>query len=157
QWGDRIPRVVEVREEKYSFPVERWIVDGEIQGGNVCNCPTAMPDRGYYPQRWEEVPREVYEPAARARALDRDRIDAEVLFPNGPGGTSSKGGGGCGLACVRANKDALAEFRGGSERFIPLAFPPFLSPIETIVAEPRRAVAAGHGGINMLADPSHAV
>jgi hypothetical protein len=43
-----------------------------------------MAQRGYYPQRWEEVPREVYEPAQRLKALDRDRVDAEVLFPNGP-------------------------------------------------------------------------
>ena len=86
-WGDRIPHIVEVRDEKFSDPVERWIVNGEIQGGNVCNCPTAMNERGYYPQRWEEVPRAVYEPVERLKALDRDRVDGEVLFPNGPGGT----------------------------------------------------------------------
>ncbi len=38
-WGERIPHIVEVRDEKLSSPVERWIVNGEIQGGNVCNCP----------------------------------------------------------------------------------------------------------------------
>ena len=84
KWGDRIPHVIEVREEKFDCPVERWIVNGEIQGGNVCNCPTAMEKRSYYPQRWEEVPLEVYDPASRLKALDRDRVDAEVLFPNGP-------------------------------------------------------------------------
>ena len=89
KWGDRIPHVVEVREEKFAHAVERWVVHGEIQGGNVCNCPTAMADRKYYPQRWEEVPLEVYDPAHRLKALDRDRVDAEVLFPNGPGGRFS--------------------------------------------------------------------
>ena len=89
KWGDRIPHIVEVRDEKFSFPVERWSVNGEIQGGNVCNCPTAMDKRGYYPQRWEEVPPEVYDPISRLKALDRDRVDAEVLFPNGPGELSS--------------------------------------------------------------------
>ena len=54
KWGERIPHVIEVRDEKYPEPVERWIVNGEIQGGNVCNCPTAMPNRSYYPQRWME-------------------------------------------------------------------------------------------------------
>src|SRR5262249_29125725 len=87
KWGDRIPHVIEVRDEQFPPPVERWVVNGEVQGGNICNCPTAMPNRSYYPQRWEEVPPEVYQPTARLRALDRDRIDAEVLFPNGPGGT----------------------------------------------------------------------
>ena len=35
KWGERIPHVIEVRDEKYTEPVERWIVNGEIQGGNV--------------------------------------------------------------------------------------------------------------------------
>ena len=154
KWGDRIPHVVEVREEKFAHAVERWVVHGEIQGGNVCNCPTAMADRKYYPQRWEEVPLEVYDPAHRLKALDRDRVDAEVLFPNGPGGTFFYDDADFELACVRAYNDALAEFRRVSERFIPLAVLPFMSPIETIVAEAERAVEAGHMGINMLADPS---
>ena len=157
KWGDRIPHVIEVREEKFDFPVERWIVNGEIQRGNVCNCPTAMAGKRYYPQRWEEVPLEVYDPANRLKALDRDRVDGEVLFPNGPGGTFFYGDAEFELACVRAYNDALAEFRQVSERFIPLAVIPFLSPMETIVAEVQRAVIAGHNGINMLGDPSVSV
>src|ERR1041384_2894397 len=84
KWSDRTPHIIEVKEDKFDFPVERWVVNGEVQGGNVCNCPTAMGKRGYYPQRWEEVPPEVYDPAKRLEALDRDGVDAEVLFPNGP-------------------------------------------------------------------------
>ena len=154
QWGERIPHVIELCDDKYKFPVERWVVNGEIQGSNVCNCPTAMPDRSYYPQRWEEVPPEVYEPGQRLKALDRDRIDAEVLFPNGPGGTFFYDDADFELACVRAYNDALAEFRQVSDRFIPLAAIPFMSPMETIVAEVERAVRTGHLGINMLGDPS---
>src|ERR1041385_8100055 len=150
KWGDRIPHVIEVRDEKFRDPVERWIVNGEIQGGNVCNCPTAMGNRGDYPQRWEEVPQEVYDPAKRLEALDRDGVDGEVLFPNGPGGTFFYDDAAFELACVRAYNDALAEFRRVSDRFIPLAALPFMSPIETIVAEVERAVKAGHNGINML-------
>jgi len=157
KWGDRIPHIIEVREEKFDFPVERWIVNDEIQGGNVCNCPTAMKTRSYYPQRWEEVPLEVYDPASRLKALDRDRVDAEVLFPNGPGGTFFYDDAEFELACVRAYNDALAEFRQTSARFIPLAAIPFMSPIETIVAEVRHAVQAGHNGINMQGDPSVSV
>jgi predicted TIM-barrel fold metal-dependent hydrolase len=116
-----------------------------------------MGNRSYYPQRWEEVPTEVYDPVNRLKALDRDRVDAEVLFPNGPGGTFFYGDAEFELACVRAYNDALAEFRNVSERFIPLAVIPFMSPMETIVAEVERAVKAGHNGINMLGDPSVAV
>ncbi|HWO43664.1 MAG TPA: amidohydrolase family protein [Candidatus Eisenbacteria bacterium] len=157
KWGGRIPQIVEVREEKFDYPVERWSVNGEIQKGNVCNCPTAMKVRGYYPQRWEEVPLEVYDPASRLKALDRDRVDAEVLFPNGPGGTFLYGDPEFELACVRAYNDALAEYREVSDRFIPLAVIPYMSPIETVVAEVEHAVSAGHGGINILGDPSVAV
>ena len=157
KWQEKIPHLVEVREDKFPFPVERWVVKGEIQGGNVCNCPTAMKERGYYPQRWEEVPLEVYDPARRLEALDRDRVDGEVLFPNGPGGTFFYGDPEFELDCVRAYNDALAEFRRVSDRFIPLAAVPYMSPIETIVGEVESAVKAGHMGINMLADPSVAV
>ena len=157
KWGEKIPHVIEVNDERFPAPVERWLVHEEIQGGNVCNCPTAMTDRGYYPQRWEEVPREVYDPAERLLALDRDRVDAEVLFPNGPGGTFFYHDAEFELDCVRAYNDALAVFRHESERFIPLAVLPYMSPIETIVKEVERAVESGHMGINMLADPSVAV
>ena len=157
KWGEKIPHLVEVREDKFPFPVERWMVNGEIQGGNVCNCPTAMKQRSYYPQRWEEVPRKSMSRRNASKALDRDRVDAEVLFPNGPGGTFFYDDAEFELACVRAYNDALAEFRQVSERFIPLAVIPFMSPIETIVGEVERAVKAGHLGINMLADPSVAV
>ena len=156
KWGDRIPHIIEVKEDRFDEPVERWIVNGEIQTGNVCNCPTAMESRSY-PQRWEEVPPEVYDPASRLKALDRDRVDAEVLFPNGPGGTFLFGDPEFELACVRAYNDALAEYRQTSERFIPLAVIPYLSPMDTIVAEVERAVKAGHNGINIVADPSVAV
>ena len=154
KWGEKIPHLVEVREDKFPFPVERWMVNGEIQRGNVCNCPTAMKQRSYYPQRWEEVPLEVYDPARRLEALDRDRVDAEVLFPNGPGGTFFYGDPEFELDCVRAYNDALAEFRRVSDRFIPLAAVPYMSSIETIVGEVERAVQTGHMGINILADPS---
>ena len=157
KWGEKIPHLVEVREDKFPFPVERWMVNREIQGGNVCNCPTAMKERGYYPQRWEEVPLEVYDPARRLEALDRDRVDGEVLFPNGPGGTFFYGDPEFELDCVRAYNDALAEFRRASDRFIPLAAVPYMSSIETIVGEIERAVQSGHMGINLLADPSVAV
>ena len=84
--------------------MERWAVNGEILGGNVCNCPTAMEKRGYYPQRWEEVPLEVYDPASRLKALYRDGVDAEVLFPNGPGGIFFYDDHEFELACVQARR-----------------------------------------------------
>jgi len=39
------------------------------------------------------------------------------------------------LDCVRAYNDALAEFRQVSERFIPLAVIPFMSPMKRLSAK----------------------
>jgi len=180
EWGDDIPCVVEVDDN--GEKVERWSVAGNIQGGGVANCPAAMPKRGYYPRRWEEVPRKAYDPTERLKALDEDGVDAEILFPNGPvqNLTFSRSGstradrrpGETGvvqsaaparsdaafeLACVRAYNDALAEWRQVSDRYVPIALIPYLSPMETIVAEVRHAVKHGHGGIVMFAEPSMAL
>jgi predicted TIM-barrel fold metal-dependent hydrolase len=158
QWGDRIPQVVEVKEEGFDQPVERWMINGKVRGGWVCNCPAAMEggvERGYYPLRWEEVPAIVYDPAARLRALDHDGIDGEVLFPNTPVQNFAflQADAAFELACVRAHNDALAEWRAASKFYVPIAIIPYLSAIDVVVAEVERAVKLGHGGLVMLADP----
>lgn len=162
RWEDRMPHVVEVVEEGFDRPVERWKVNGKVGGDAVCNCPAAMSDSlegRHYPQRWEEVPAKVYDPAERLKALDADRVDGEVLFPNTPvqGGFAARGDAAFELACVQAYNDALAEWREVSDRYVPLAILPYLSPVETIVAEVARAVRKGHGGIDMVAEPALAM
>ncbi|MGH7824061.1 MAG: amidohydrolase family protein [Candidatus Binatia bacterium] len=159
QWGDRIPRVVEVKEDGSGHPVDRWTIDGKIRSGWVCNCPAAMEggvERGYYPVRWEEVPKIVYDPAERLKALDHDRVDGEVLFPNTPVANFAflQADSAFELACVQAHNDALAEWREVSDRYVPLAIIPYLTDIDIIVAEVERAVKKGHRGIVMLAEPS---
>jgi len=180
EWGDDIPQVVEVDDN--GEKVDRWSVASHVQGGGVSNCPPVMPQRGYYPRRWEEVPRKAYDPTARLTALDEDGVDAEVLFPNGrvqnltfsrrgstrtdrrPSETgvvqsadAQRSDAAFELACVRAYNDALAEWRQVSDRYVPIALIPYLSPMETIVAEVRDAVKQGHGGIVMFAEPSMAL
>src|SRR5258706_8820387 len=131
KFGDRIPQLRETTDKEHMIraadkPVERWFVNGKVVGerGTV-NCPTVMsdPDRKTYPQRWEEVPAVVYEPLERLKALDRDGIDGEVLFPNDPvqSGTFFQGDAEFELACVQAYNDALAEWRQASHRFLPRA------------------------------------
>ena len=64
--GDRIPQVVEV--EEHGRLVDHWMINGKVRTDWVCNCPAAMEGgvaRGYYPRRWEEVPKIVYDPAER--------------------------------------------------------------------------------------------
>ncbi len=46
KWGDRIPQVVEVKKEGSERSVDRWKVNGKVQGdffgGSVVNCPAVM-------------------------------------------------------------------------------------------------------------------
>ena len=109
------------------------------------------------PQRWEEVPAKVYEPRARAQALDEDGVDAEVLFPNTPiqnFGFMQARDAEFELACVQAYNSALAEWRATSDRFVPLALIPYLGGIEAAVAEVERAAQIGHRGVTLLCEPS---
>ncbi|MGH7933351.1 MAG: hypothetical protein ACREQN_09300, partial [Candidatus Binataceae bacterium] len=73
--------------DPYDYAVERWMVNGKVVDiCGVANCPAIMGDhfRTYTPQRWEEVPRSVYDPIERLKILDSDGVGAEVLFPNQP-------------------------------------------------------------------------
>ena len=165
KWGDAIPQLIETDDKEHMAiamdrKVERWVVNGEFVGNRgACNSPAVMDDpmRKYFPQRWEEVPKYVYDPAARLQALDRDGVDGEVLFPNDPvqSTTFFQGDAAFELDCVRAYNDALAEWRQVSERYIPLAIIPYMSGIDVTVAEVQRAVKQGHKGIVMVAEPSH--
>lgn len=164
KWGDAIPHVMETTDRAHMAvaidrPVQRWVVNGEVVGNRgVCNCPTVMDDpmRKTFPQHWDEVPKKVYDPAERLKALDDDRIDAEVLFPNDPvqSATFFQGDAAFELDCVRAYNDFLSEWRKVSERYIPLALIPYMCDIQTTVAEVERAAQGGHRGIVMLVEPS---
>ena len=131
--------------------MHRWCVYGKPRGDNVGNCPALMGDPfPTYPQRWEDVPALGYDPHQRLKALDEDGIDAEVLFPNPPGGTFFElDDPEFELDVVRAYNDALAEWTRVSDRYFPVTIIPFLSDPMTIRREIERATTAGHRGINL--------
>ncbi|HEY7164986.1 MAG TPA: amidohydrolase family protein [Candidatus Binatia bacterium] len=152
KWGDRIPRVVELTEK--GKRIDRWAVYGKPRHNDVGNCPAVMGEPfPTYPKLWEEIPLTAYKPLERLKALDIDRVDAEVLFPNPPGGTFFEFGDvDFELDTVRAYNDALAEWRRASDRYVPLTILPYLSPPEVIKKEVERATAAGHRGVNLLGE-----
>ena len=164
KWGDAIPHLMDTTDKAnmavaFDRPVQRWVVNGQVVGNRgVVNCPTVMndPARKYFPQHWDEVPSYVYNPVDRLSALDKDGVDAEVLFPNDPvqSGCFFQGNAEFELDCVRAYNDTLAEWREVSERYVPLAIIPYMSGIDVTVAEVQRAVHKGHRGIVMLVEPS---
>ena len=104
-----------------------------------------------YPKLYEEIPKAYHDPKARLAMLDADGVDAEVLFPNPPGGSFFEFGDvEFELDVVRAYNDALAEWYRASDRYLPLAIVPYLSSPEVIKLEIERAAAAGHRGVNLM-------
>ena len=124
KWGERIPHIVELNEN--GKRVDRWSVYGEPQHGNVANCPALMGEPfPTYPKLYEQIPKAYHDPQARLAMLDADGVDAEVLFPNPPGGSFFEFGDvEFELDVVRAYNDALAEWYRASDRYVPLAEPP---------------------------------
>ena len=151
------PQVVEVEEDGKT--IDRWMVNGKVRSEWVCNCPAAMEGgvaRGYYPRRWEEVPKIVSIRPNGLKALDEDRVDGEVLYPNGPVSNFAflQADAEFELACVQAYNDALAEWREVSDRYVPMAIIPYMNEIDVVVAEVERCVKRGHRGVVMLAEPA---
>ena len=149
KWGDRIPHVAGVESE--GERADGWSVYGKPPRGQVCNCPAVMGDPfPTWPKRWEEVPKIAYDPQERLKALDTDRVDAEVLFPNPPGGSYyDYGDAEFELDVVRAYNDALADWTRTSDRYLPLVIIPYLQEPKMIAREIERAVKAGHRGVNV--------
>jgi len=132
--------------------VDRWTVYEGPPQSSVCNCPALMGEPfPTYPDRWQDVPKAAYDPLERLNALDVDRVDAEVLFPNPPGGNYFEFGDvEFELDVVRAYNDVLSDWGRASDRYLPLTILPYLSPPEIIAREIERATAAGHRGVNVL-------
>ena len=150
KWGERIPHIVELKEN--GKRIDRWSVYGKPQHGNVANCPALMGEPfPTYPKLYEEIPKAYHDPKARLAMLDADGVDAEVLFPNPPGGSYFEfGDAEFELDAVRAYNDALAEWYRASDRYLPLAILPYLSSPQIIKREIERAAAAGHRGVNLM-------
>jgi len=113
KWGDRVPRIVAGEQ------ADGWSIYGGPPRTQVANCPALMGEPFQtYPTRWDEVPKKAYDPGERLKALDTDRVDAEVLFPNPPGGTFYQfGDPEFELDAVRAYNDILSDWVRVSERY----------------------------------------
>jgi uncharacterized protein len=80
KWGDRIPQIVEKDGR------EVWMCDGRVMmNGWLSLCHGVIPDRKSLPTHWRDVPSIVYTADGRMRAMDRDGVSAQVLFPNTAG------------------------------------------------------------------------
>jgi uncharacterized protein len=154
KWSDRIPQVV-----RQADGTERWVIDGEvIAGASLTSAGALSNDRAIEPQNWSQVPRAAYDPQARLKAMDADKIDVSVLYPTVAGSSGEV------LAaikdpelqaeCAQVYNDWLIDVWAAiSPRFIPQAVVP-VSSVEAAAAEAKRALGRGHKGIILPAAPA---
>ncbi len=154
KWGDLIPHVA-----LQADGTERWILEGQVRtAGSLAPTGALSTDRGTEPQVWGEVPKSVYDPRARLAAMDADGIDYSVLYPSAAG---ISGEAICAIKaldlqieCARVYNDWIIDvWTAASSRFVPQAILPAGS-VEAAASEARRAVARGHNGLIMPAQPS---
>ncbi len=153
-WGDRIPHIA-----TQADGTERWVIEGQVRTSQSLFATGALSsDRGAEPQAWREVPAIAYDPQARLAAMDSDGIDCSVLFPSAAGVSGEVI---CAIKdlelqaeCTRIYNDWIIDvWAAHSPRFVPQAILPAGS-IESAASEARRAVARGHKGVIMPAQPS---
>jgi predicted TIM-barrel fold metal-dependent hydrolase len=154
KWGDRIPRL-----EKDSEGFESWIIDGVKYP--LCDSVTPgtlMPGRAGKRKSWSDIPKCVYDPKERLKAMEIDGLSYSVLYPSVAGIAGERFERVKDLelrqACVRAYNDWLVEEWGAiSSSFIPQCIVP-VYPVSATVAEIKRAVSIGHRGVVFPALPS---
>ena len=109
------------------------------------------------PPTFDEIAPSMYDPVERVRFLDREGIQAQVLYPN-------VGGFGNGyflrladrelaVACVRAYNDFLADWTGTApERLIPVIALPFWD-LDLSIQELERCINLGFRALNFSNQP----
>jgi len=142
-------------------------IDGRdvwMAGGERIGCP------GYYsmaghdgvmplsiPNTFADIHPAMYDPAERLAFLDREGIDAQVLYPNvggfGNGHFLKIGNRDLAVECVRAYNDFLTDWCSAApDRLIAITALPFWD-VDLAVAELQRCVADGHRAVNFCNQP----
>jgi predicted TIM-barrel fold metal-dependent hydrolase len=153
KWGDRIPHLAQIHDDREEWMIEGWRIP--LRGIALANA--AMGDRAQEPKHWNEVPRAVFSPTERLKAMDIDGIDYSVLYPSVSGFAGQNFGSvvdpDLEIACVQAYNDWLIEeWAAVSPRFVPQCIVP-IWPMDRTVAEITRAVKKGHKGVIYPASP----
>jgi uncharacterized protein len=154
KWGDRIPQVV-----RQADGTERWVIDGRVRAASSLAPTGALSkDRDIEPQNWSQVPEAAYDPRARLKAMDLDKVDASVLYPTVAGASgevlATISDAELQAECARVYNDWLIDvWAAASPRFVPQAVVPVTS-VDAALAEAKRAVNRGHKGIIVPAAPS---
>jgi uncharacterized protein len=150
---DLAPRVERVDGE------DVWLVGGkpQIPAGMsaMAGFDGTLPSE--YPATFDDIDPPAYDSHARLAHMDKDKIHAQVLYPN-VGGFGSQvfiklKDADLKLQCIRAYNDFLVDFSAAdSNRLLPMTALPFWN-IEQTVAEVKRCLDMGHRGLVFPSQP----
>jgi predicted TIM-barrel fold metal-dependent hydrolase len=153
KWGDQIPHV-----ERQPDGSDLWVIGGQkMKSAGLTAVGAVLSDPTQEPRRWKDVPPLVYNARERLKAMDADGVDYSVLYPTIAGLAAETFGKlddpDLEWACVQAYNDWLIEeWANVSPRFVPQCIVP-IWPMESAVAEIKRAVGKGHKGVIYPASP----
>jgi predicted TIM-barrel fold metal-dependent hydrolase len=140
KFGDAIPHIIELPDGS-----QTWSLGENAKGfGGLARISGVNAT----PRTWEDVPKSTYMASERAKILDKEELDATVLFPNIIGITNQnfqqEGSEEFRVACIQAYNDWLVEeWQDYSPRFIAQCVAPMWD-VELCVAEIYRSVKRGH-------------
>ena len=143
KWGDAVPHIKRVG------GMDMWFVRDQ-----VIHAPGWVTMAGFdgsypeHPQGFDDIPKSSFDAHERLKHMDREGIQAQVLYPNvggfGAGGFLKLGEPELMLECVRAYNDFLVEWcSADKKRLLPGAAIPFWDVKES-VKEIHRAASIGH-------------
>jgi len=138
---------------------DAWFADGNRIGApgyfSMAGFDGVLP--ASVPPTYDEIPPAMYDSTARLRFLDKEGIDAQVLYPNvggfGNGYFSTLADRDFALECVRVYNDFLTEWCSVAPgRLLAVTALPFWD-VGAAVAELRRGQELGHRAVNFCNQP----
>jgi uncharacterized protein len=154
KWGDKVPQVRHVAEEKEDF----WFFNGERLGPAAGTSMAGWHEYApKHPKTWNEVNPFASDANERLKKMDEYGIWAQVLYPNVAGFGAGQYLGlqdpELMLLCVQAYNDWIAEWASADpRRLLPQMALPFWD-IELSMKEMERATRLGHSGVIMGGQP----
>jgi uncharacterized protein len=138
---------------------DTWMVNGDRIGSpgfySMAGHDGIMP--ASIPETYDDIAPAMYDPHARLEFLDREGIDAQILYPNvggfGNGYFLRLGDRELVAQCVRAYNDFLTDWCSADrDRLIPITALPFWD-LDLALAEMERCIGLGHRAINFCNQP----
>jgi uncharacterized protein len=154
KWGDKVPQVRHVADEKEDF----WFFNGERLGPAAGTSMAGWHEYApKHPKIWNEVNPFASDANERLKKMDEYGIWAQVLYPNVAGFGAGQYLGlqdpELMLLCVQAYNDWIAEWASADpKRLLPQMALPFWD-IDLSVKEMERATRLGHSGVILGGQP----